>query len=59
MEPHHWLDEILVENHWKGIETVNSQLESMGSQRLKARTNQGLELKLHASLIAVMTTNAN
>ena len=37
----------------------NSQFESMGLQRLQARTNQGLELKIHASLVAVMTTNAN
>ena len=34
------------------IETVNSQLESMGLQRLHARFNAGRELKVHASLLA-------
>ena len=59
MEPHHWIDELDLETHRKGIETINSQLESMGLQRLKARTNQGFDMKVQASLIAVMTTNAN
>jgi hypothetical protein len=40
-----------------GIETVNSQLESMGAQRLKARTNQGFFIKVHASLLAIICTN--
>jgi len=31
----------------------------MGTQRLHARTNPGLELKLHASLLAAAVTNAN
>jgi len=59
MEPNHWIDEIDWKTHRKGIETINSQLESMGLQRLKARTNQGFDMKVQASLIAVMTTNAN
>ena len=57
MEPNHWIDELDLEHHRKGIETLNSQLESMGLQRLHARTNQGLDLKVHATLVAVMTTN--
>jgi hypothetical protein len=40
-----------------GIETVNSQLESMGAQHLKARTNQGFFIKVHASLLAIICTN--
>ena len=40
------------------IETVNSQLESMGLQRLHARSNAGRELKLHASLLALTCANA-
>ena len=59
MEPNHWIDELELEHHRKGIETLNSQLESMGLQRLHPRTNQGLDLKVHATLVAVMTTNIN
>ena len=40
------------------IETVNSQLESMGIQRLHARSNAGRERTLHASLLALTCTNA-
>ena len=58
MEPNHWIDELELEHHRKGIETLNSQLESMGLQRLHPRTNQGLDLKVHAILVAVMTTIA-
>jgi hypothetical protein len=39
------------------IETVNSQLHSMGAQKLKARTNQGFFIKVHASLLAIICTN--
>ena len=41
------------------IETLNSQLESMGVERLHARTILGMELKVHASLIALAVTNLN
>ena len=40
------------------IETVNSQLEAMGVQRLRARTNEGLELKVRASMFALLCKNA-
>lgn len=39
------------------IETANSQLESMGIQRLHARTNQGLSIKVLSSLLALACTN--
>ena len=39
------------------IETLNSQLESMGIQRLHARTNQGFSLKVLASILALATFN--
>ena len=39
------------------IETVNSQLEAMGVQRLHARTNEGIELKVRASVLALICTN--
>ncbi len=41
------------------IETINSQLEKMGLQRLHVRTNTGVALKVLASLIALALTNAN
>lgn len=39
------------------IETVNSQLEKMGLQRLHARTNQGFALKVLASILALACSN--
>jgi len=39
------------------IETANSQLESMGIQRLHARTDQGLSIKVLASLLALACIN--
>jgi hypothetical protein len=59
MAPNFWLDENDLRQHRHLIETLNSQGESMGLQRLRARTNEGLELKVHASLIALIATNDN
>jgi Transposase DDE domain len=60
MAPHAWfLDELELREYRHTIETVNSQLEKMGLERLHARTNPGLELKVHASLIALACTNVN
>lgn len=39
------------------IETANSQLENMGIQRLHARTNQGLSIKVLSSLLALVCIN--
>ncbi len=39
------------------IETVNSQLESMGIQRLRARTRGGFEIENHAPLLALAVAN--
>jgi hypothetical protein len=58
MAPHEWfVDELELREYRQTIETVNSQLEKMGVERLHARTNVGLELKLLASLIALTCTN--
>lgn len=46
-----------LQRYRKGIETLNSQLESMGIQHLKARTNQGFFIKVNASLLALICTN--
>jgi hypothetical protein len=52
MTPHDWADEFDLRLYRKGVETVNSQLESMGLQRFRARTNEGFDIKVVASLIA-------
>jgi hypothetical protein len=57
MEPNSWDDEMDLKRYRKTIETVNSQGEKMGMQRLHARTNIGFEIKVHASLFALACTN--
>jgi hypothetical protein len=60
MAPHAWfLDEVELRQYRHTIETVNSQLEKMGVERLYARTNMGFDMKVHASLIALACTNLN
>jgi hypothetical protein len=55
---HDWADEYDLRQYRKGVETVNSQLESMGINRLRARTNDGFFIKVQASLIALWHTQA-
>jgi hypothetical protein len=57
MKPLTWADEYDLRQVRHAIETLNSQLESMGVQRLHARTIRGMELKIHAALIALAVTN--
>jgi hypothetical protein len=57
MQPHDWVDEYDLRLYRRRIESVNSQLESMGIERLHARTNLGFEIKTHASLLALAFTN--
>lgn len=58
MQPHAWfVDEIELRDYRHTIETVNSQCEKMGLERLHARTNPGFELKVLASIIALACTN--
>ena len=60
MQPHAWfVDDIELHEYRHTIETVNSQLEKMGIERLAARTNVGFDLKVHAALIALICTNMN
>ena len=60
MRPHAWfMDAIELRAYRHTIETVKSQLENMGIERLYARTNAGFELKVHATLIALICTNMN
>ena len=59
MRPNTWADKLALRAQRQRIETVNSQLEAMGVQRLRARTTAGRELKVHASLLALACANAN
>lgn len=60
MRPHAWfVDDIELQEYRHTIETVNSQCEKMGLERLYARTNTGFELKVLASIIALACTNMN
>jgi len=58
MVPNTWDDRVNLRLYRGRIETLNSQLEAMGIQRLHARTNAGLELKVQASLLAAVCLNA-
>lgn len=59
MRPLDWIDAYELDEFRRRIETINSQLESMGLERLHARTNTGFELKVHASLLALSFINLN
>jgi len=59
MTPHEWVDEYDLRLYRHSIETVNSQLESMGLERLHVRTRSGFEIKVHASLLALAFINLN
>ena len=59
MRPNLWADKLAIRECRKRIESLNSQLEAMGVQRLRARTNAGFELKVHASLLALACANAD
>jgi hypothetical protein len=59
MRPNAWADKLALRAWRTRIEALYSQLEAMGVQRLRARTNPGLQLKLHASLLAATITNAD
>lgn len=57
MTPNSWADDFDLRLYRKRIETLYSQLEVMGIQRLHARTNLGFDLKAWASLLALVFTN--
>jgi IS5 family transposase len=59
MRPNLWADKLALRACRKRIETLYSQLEAMGLERLRARTDPGLELKVHATLLAAAITNAD
>ena len=59
MRPNAWADKLALRAFRKRIEALYSQCEAMGVQRLRARTNPGLELKVHATLLALTIANAD
>ena len=60
MRPHAWfVGDIDLQDFRHTIETRNSQLEKMGIERLYARTNLGFELKVQASLVALICSTMN
>jgi len=59
MRPNLWADKRALRAWRKRIEALSSQLEATGVQRLRARANPGLQLKLRASLLAATIANAD
>lgn len=59
MVPNTWAEGLGLRAFRKTIETVNSQFEAMGLQRLRARTNAGFELKVQASMLALACAKAD
>ena len=57
MVPNTWAERCGLRAFRTTIETVNSQCEAMGLQRLRARTNAGFELKVQASVLALACAN--
>jgi hypothetical protein len=59
MRPHAWVDEYELRLYRHTIETVNSQLDAMGVERLHVRSTDGLQVKVLASLAALAFSNLN
>jgi hypothetical protein len=57
MEPNSWEERARLAEYRHGIETLNSQAEKMGLQRLYARTNEGFLLKVEATVLALVFSN--
>ena len=58
IRPLTWGDDYdLLRQYWMRIETIDSQPESMGLERLHVRTNLGFEIKIHSSLLALAFKN--
>lgn len=57
MRPNSWEERQALAAHRHAIETLNSQAEKMGLERLYARTNAGLAIKVEASVVALVFSN--
>jgi len=58
MQPNALDERVGLRRYRKKVEGVNSQLEAWGVQRLHARTNEEIMLKVWASLFALLCMNA-
>ncbi len=59
MEPNTLAEMFGLQRYRGRVETVNSQLEAWGVQRLHARTHEGWTIKVLASLFALLCVNAD
>ena len=57
MAPNTWAEQCGLRTFRLAIETVNSQLTAMGLSHLHVRSVAGLEIKVHASLLALACLN--
>lgn len=57
MVPSSWAEGQRLREYRHGIETLNSQAEKMGIERLYARTNAGFAIKVAASVVALIFSN--
>lgn len=57
MVPNSWAEGQRLRAYRHGIETLNSQAEKMGIERLYARTNAGFAIKVAASVVALIFSN--
>ena len=55
--PNSWAEQQALARYRQTIETVNSQAEKMGLERLYSRTNAGFEIKVGASVLALVFRN--
>jgi IS5 family transposase len=55
--PNSWAEQQALAQYRQTIETVNSQAEKMGVERLYTRTNAGFEIKVVASVLALVFSN--
>jgi hypothetical protein len=59
MRPNSWAERQALEQHRHTVETLNSQAEKMGLERLYAWTNAGLDIKVAASVVALVFSNTH
>jgi hypothetical protein len=57
MRPNSWEERGALQQHRHVVETLNSQAEKMGLERLYARTNAGFDIKVAASVVALVFSN--
>jgi len=59
MTPNSWAERVCLAEYRHSVETVNSQAEKMGLERLHVRSTAGLEIKVAASVVALVFRNVH